>query len=125
MKTRPTLASAKGDAPHRRRIVPDARRGLTARAAPSLPQWVQAFPGERRDTSFNSARLNSVFAFPLSGRAPYTLRWEDSASGYFARMEHTGIVKSMKDFYGTSAPSRSTERRFINEAPLGSLRVSQ
>jgi len=27
------------------------------------------------DTGFQSARLNSVFAFPLSGRAPFTLTW--------------------------------------------------
>jgi carboxylate-amine ligase len=59
---------------------------------------------QRRDTLFQSARLNSVFAFPLSGRAPFTLSWDDFASGYFARMEHTGIVKSMKDFYWDIRP---------------------
>jgi len=59
---------------------------------------------QRRDTLFNSARLNSVFAFPLSGRAPFTLRWGDFEHGYFARMEHTGIVKSMKDFYWDIRP---------------------
>lgn len=59
---------------------------------------------QRRDTLFNSARLNSVFAFPLSGRAPFTLSWSDFVSGYFARMEHTGIVKSMKDFYWDIRP---------------------
>ena len=57
-----------------------------------------------RDTLFNSARLNSVFAFPLSGRAPFTLSWDDFERGYFARMEHTGIVKSMKDFYWDIRP---------------------
>jgi gamma-glutamyl:cysteine ligase YbdK (ATP-grasp superfamily) len=41
---------------------------------------------QRKDTLFNSARLNSVFAFPLSGRAPFTLSWDDFAHGYFARM---------------------------------------
>jgi len=56
------------------------------------------------DTLFNSARLNSVFAFPLSGRAPFLLRWEDFAGGYFAKMEATGIVKSMKDFYWDIRP---------------------
>lgn len=30
-----------------------------------------------KDTLFESARLNSVFAFPLSGRAPFLLRWQD------------------------------------------------
>ena len=57
-----------------------------------------------RDTLFESARLNSVFAFPLSGRAPFTLRWSDFEAGYFARMEQTGIVKSMKDFYWDIRP---------------------
>ena len=56
------------------------------------------------DTLFNSARLNSVFAFPLSGRAPFLLRWEDFEQQYFAKMEHTGVVKSMKDFYWDIRP---------------------
>ena len=57
-----------------------------------------------RDTLFNSARLNSVFAFPLSGRAPFLLRWEEFERDYFSRMEDTGIVKSMKDFYWDIRP---------------------
>jgi carboxylate-amine ligase len=56
------------------------------------------------DTLFNSARLNSVFAFPLSGRAPFLLSWEAFERDYFARMESTGIVKSMKDFYWDLRP---------------------
>lgn len=56
------------------------------------------------DTLFNSARLNSVFAFPLSGRAPFLLRWEDFERDYFAKMEKTGVVKSMKDFYWDIRP---------------------
>lgn len=56
------------------------------------------------DTLFNSARLNSISAFPLSGRAPFLMRWEDFEKGYFARMEHTGVVKSMKDFYWDIRP---------------------
>jgi carboxylate-amine ligase len=56
------------------------------------------------DTLFNSARLNSVFAFPLSGRAPFTMSWEAFERDYFARMENTGIVKSMKDFYWDLRP---------------------
>ena len=56
------------------------------------------------DTQFNSARLNSVFAFPLSGRAPFLLRWADFENMYFAKMESTGIVKSMKDFYWDIRP---------------------
>jgi glutamate---cysteine ligase / carboxylate-amine ligase len=57
-----------------------------------------------KDTLFNSARLNSVFAFPLSGRAPFLPRWEEFAQRYFAKMEHTGVVKSMKDFYWDIRP---------------------
>jgi carboxylate-amine ligase len=56
------------------------------------------------DTQFNSARLNSVFAFPLSGRAPFLLEWEAFERDYFARMENTGIVRSMKDFYWDLRP---------------------
>ena len=56
------------------------------------------------DTLFDSARLNSVFAFPLSGRAPFTLRWDEFANGYFTKMEATGVVKSMKDFYWDIRP---------------------
>lgn len=57
-----------------------------------------------RDTLFNSARLNSISAFPLSGRAPFLQKWDDFEKDYFARMEHTGIVKSMKDFYWDIRP---------------------
>jgi carboxylate-amine ligase len=56
------------------------------------------------DTMFDSARLNSVFAFPLSGRAPFTLSWDDFANSYFTKMEATGVVKSMKDFYWDIRP---------------------
>lgn len=56
------------------------------------------------DTMFHSSRLNSVFAFPLSGRAPLVRTWDEFASGYFAKMEHTGVVKSMKDFYWDIRP---------------------
>jgi len=56
------------------------------------------------DTLFNSARLNSVFAFPLSGRAPFLLKWDDFEHQYFAKMEKTGVVKSMKDFYWDIRP---------------------
>ena len=56
-----------------------------------------------QDTAFDSARLNSVFAFPLSGRAPFALTWADFTV-YFDKMTHTGVVKSMKDFYWDIRP---------------------
>lgn len=55
------------------------------------------------DTGFDSARLNSVFAFPLSGRAPFVTRW-DEFERYFAKMVSTGVVQSMKDFYWDIRP---------------------
>ena len=56
-----------------------------------------------QDTQFDSARLNSVFAFPLSGRAPFALTWGEFEA-YFDKMTHTGVVKSMKDFYWDIRP---------------------
>ncbi|HEX9173277.1 MAG TPA: YbdK family carboxylate-amine ligase [Telluria sp.] len=56
------------------------------------------------DSGFDSARLNSVFAFPMSGRAPFTLSWDDFADVYFGKMERTGIIRSMKDFYWDIRP---------------------
>jgi carboxylate-amine ligase len=59
---------------------------------------------QNRDTCFDSARLNSVFAFPLSGHAPFVLDWDQFADGYFAKMQRTGTIKSMKDFYWDLRP---------------------
>jgi carboxylate-amine ligase len=56
------------------------------------------------DSLFESARLNSVFAFPMSGRAPFTLSWKEFTDVYFAKMERTNIIKSMKDFYWDLRP---------------------
>ncbi|HSV68971.1 MAG TPA: YbdK family carboxylate-amine ligase [Methylibium sp.] len=56
-----------------------------------------------QDTGFDSARLNSVFAFPLSGRAPFVHSW-DEFGAYFDKMTATGVVQSMKDFYWDIRP---------------------
>jgi carboxylate-amine ligase len=55
------------------------------------------------DTRFESSRLNAVSAFPLSGRAPFVVRWSDF-NEYFAKMRRLGIVESMKDFYWDIRP---------------------
>ena len=55
------------------------------------------------DTAFDSSRLNSVYAFPLSGRAPIVERWADFL-GYFEKMRAAGVVESMKDFYWDIRP---------------------
>ncbi len=58
---------------------------------------------QAQDTQFDSARLNSVFAFPMSGRAPFTLSWSQFEE-FFAKTTRTGVVKSMKDFYWDIRP---------------------
>ncbi|MBK6854356.1 MAG: glutamate--cysteine ligase [Burkholderiales bacterium] len=55
------------------------------------------------DTGFDSARLNSVFAFPLSGRAPFVSTWDEFLV-YFEKMSRTGVVTGMKDFYWDIRP---------------------
>jgi carboxylate-amine ligase len=57
-----------------------------------------------KDTFYQSARLNSVFAFPLSGRAPFLLDWDAFQTQYFAKMQSTGVVTGMKDFYWDIRP---------------------
>lgn len=56
-----------------------------------------------QDTQFDSARLNSVSAFPLAGRAPFHLDWS-AFEAYFAKMARTGVVSDMKDFYWDIRP---------------------
>jgi len=55
------------------------------------------------DTSFDSSRLTSVNAFPLSGRAPLVESWE-AFSDYFDKMSDYRVVESMKDFYWDIRP---------------------
>lgn len=55
------------------------------------------------DTTFDSARLNAVTAFPLSGSMPPVPTWNDF-NDYFARMREYKIVASMKDFYWDVRP---------------------
>jgi glutamate---cysteine ligase / carboxylate-amine ligase len=55
------------------------------------------------DTAYQSSRLNTVSAFPLSGQVPFVQSWEEF-SGYFDRMKAFGVVESMKDFYWDIRP---------------------
>jgi carboxylate-amine ligase len=78
------------------------------------------------DTGFQSARLNSVFAFPLSGRAPFVETWADFGQ-YFNTMAATGIVKSMKDFYWDirPKPEYGTIEVRVMDTPLTITRAAQ
>ena len=88
---------------------PDADSALLMlhRMSRYIPQFIalSAFSPflQGHDTAFDSARLNSVFAFPLSGRAPCVLTWAEFEQ-YFEKMTRTGVVKSMKDFYWDIRP---------------------
>jgi carboxylate-amine ligase len=55
------------------------------------------------DTSYQSSRLNTVSAFPLSGQIPFVHSWNDFLA-YYEKMRSYGIVESMKDFYWDIRP---------------------
>ncbi|HET6491399.1 MAG TPA: YbdK family carboxylate-amine ligase [Burkholderiales bacterium] len=55
------------------------------------------------DTSYQSSRLNTVSAFPLSGHAPFVQTWPEFI-GYFRKMKGFGIIESMKDLYWDIRP---------------------
>ncbi len=55
------------------------------------------------DTDFQSSRLNTVSAFPLSGTLPFVQTWGEFVA-YFEKMQRFGIVDSMKDFYWDIRP---------------------
>ena len=55
------------------------------------------------DTQFQTSRLSSVNAFPLSGSMPCVKDWE-AFNHYFGQMHQLGIVASMKDFYWDIRP---------------------
>ena len=79
-----------------------------------------------QDTAFDSARLNSVFAFPLSGRAPFALHWEDFER-YFDKMAATGVIRSMKDFYWDIRPKPEfgTVEVRVFDTPISIERAAQ
>jgi len=55
------------------------------------------------DTSYQSSRLSTVSAFPLSGQIPFAHSWKEFLD-YFEKMRGYGIVESMKDFYWDIRP---------------------
>jgi carboxylate-amine ligase len=55
------------------------------------------------DTDFDSSRLNSINAFPLSGTMPFVRDWQEF-NGYFDTMRSLQVVETMKDFYWDIRP---------------------
>ncbi len=78
------------------------------------------------DTGFQSARLNSVFTFPMSGRAPFVETWHDF-NAFFEKMTTTGVIKSMKDFYWDirPKPEYGTIEVRVMDTPLSVQRAAQ
>ena len=58
---------------------------------------------QAEDTAYQSSRLNTVSAFPLSGQVPFVLEWREFVA-YFEKMRRYGVVESMKDFYWDIRP---------------------
>jgi len=71
------------------------------------------------DTAFDCARMNTISSFPLSGRMPFVRDWSEFQA-YFAKMQATGVIKSMKDFYWDirPKPEYGTVEVRVLDAPL-------
>lgn len=86
---------------------PDEALQLLHRLSRYIPHFIALSASspfvQGHDTGFDSARLNSVFAFPLSGRAPFVNTWPEFET-FFGKMARTGVVSSMKDFYWDIRP---------------------
>ena len=85
----------------------DAAVRLTHVLARYVPHFI-ALSGsspfqQGEDTAYQSSRLNTVSAFPLSGQIPFVQSWAEFLE-YFGRMRGYGIVESMKDFYWDIRP---------------------
>jgi carboxylate-amine ligase len=80
---------------------------LLHRLAPYVPHFIALAASspysQGVDTSYDCARLNSINAFPLSGRAPFLTDWP-AFEGFFAKLKSLGVVESMKDFYWDIRP---------------------
>ena len=77
---------------------------LLARYTPHFIALSASSPFQQgEDTSYQSSRLNTVSAFPLSGQMPFVQSWAEFVE-YFGKMRSYGIVESMKDFYWDIRP---------------------
>jgi carboxylate-amine ligase len=77
---------------------------LLARYTPHFVALSASSPFQQgEDTSYQSSRLNTVSAFPLSGQMPFVHSWSEFRE-YFWKMRGYGIVESMKDFYWDIRP---------------------
>ncbi|WP_305075646.1 YbdK family carboxylate-amine ligase [Propionivibrio sp.] len=77
------------------------------------------------DTFFQSARLNAVSAFPLSGQCPVLDDWDDFLAHY-AFLYDCGIVGSIKDLYWDvrPKPEYGTVEIRVCDTPLSIVRAA-
>jgi carboxylate-amine ligase len=78
------------------------------------------------DTAYQSSRLNTVSAFPLSGHIPFVQSWDEFVN-YFNKMRSFGTVESMKDFYWDirPKPEYGTVEIRVFDTPLTVERAAQ
>lgn len=78
------------------------------------------------DTGFQSSRLNTVSAFPLSGTMPFVQTWGEFVA-YFEKMRAFRIVENMKDFYWDirPKPEYGTVEIRVLDTPLNVERAAQ
>ena len=85
----------------------DAALGMLHALSRYIPHFVALSASspfvQGTDTGFDSARLNSIQAFPFAGHAPFVSGWDEFLI-YFDKMTRTGVVKDMKDFYWDIRP---------------------
>ena len=85
----------------------DAAVYLTHMLARYVPHFIALSASspfqQGEDTAFQSSRLNTVSAFPLSGTMPFVHSWSEF-QGYFETVSGYGIVAGMKDFYWDIRP---------------------
>jgi len=108
----------------------DAAVYLTHMLARYIPHFVvlsASSPFQQgADTHFESSRLNTVSAFPLSGTMPFVQTWSEFVS-YFEKMRGFHIVESMKDFYWDirPKPEYGTVEIRVLDTPLTVQRAAQ
>ncbi|HAY27693.1 MAG TPA: YbdK family carboxylate-amine ligase [Candidatus Accumulibacter phosphatis] len=80
---------------------------LTQALAPYMPIFIALSASspfvDGEDTLFQSARLNAVSAFPLSGQCPALRDWAEFIE-HFSFLQSCGIARSIKDLYWDIRP---------------------
>ncbi len=97
---------------------------LTQALGPHVPAFIALSASspfvDGVDTFFQSARLNAVSAFPLSGQCPPLADW-NAFVDYFKLLQACGIARSIKDLYWDIRPKPEfgTVEVRVCDTPLG------